>query len=47
MASTLLMVGTRKGLWVGRSDEARAGVGVERAALRDGGGLLRPDRPPR
>jgi photosystem II stability/assembly factor-like uncharacterized protein len=24
MASTLMMVGTRKGLWVGRSDEARA-----------------------
>ena len=23
MAGTLLMVGTRKGLWIGRSDEAR------------------------
>ena len=31
MADTLLMVGTRKGLWIGRSDEARDGLVVHRA----------------
>ena len=29
MARTLLMVGTRKGLWIGTSDEARTVVGVD------------------
>ena len=41
---TILMVGTRKGMWIGTSDEARTFVGLERPTLPDGGGLLRPDR---
>ena len=45
--STVLMVGTRKGLWIGTSDDARAGLGVHRPAPRHGGGLLLPDRHPR
>ena len=47
MDGTILLVGTRKGLWIGRSDEERRGVGVHRPALRHGGGLLLHGRHPR
>ena len=40
MTGTVLMVGTRKGLWVGRSDEQPRELDVGRPALRHAGGLL-------
>ena len=43
----VLMVGTRKGLWIGTSDDRRERLGVHRPALRHGGGLLLHDRHPR
>ena len=46
MDGTILLVGTRKGLWIGRSDEERRDVGVHRSALRHGGGLLLHGRHP-
>ncbi len=42
--STILMVGTRKGLWIGTSDDGRRDWELHRPALRHGGGLLLPDR---
>ena len=44
---TVLLVGTRKGLWIGLSDEAREDWTVDRPALRHGGGLLLHGRHPR
>ena len=44
---TVLMVGTRKGLWIGTVGRGPRGLGVHRAALRHGGGLLLPGRHPR
>ena len=45
--STVLMVGTRKGLWIGTSDDGAGGVGLHRPAPRHGGGLLLHGRHPR
>ena len=47
MSGTVLMVGTRKGLWIGTSDDGARGLGVHRAAPRHGGGLLLHGRHPR
>ena len=44
---TVLMVGTRKGLWIGHVRRGAGGLDVDRAALRHGGGLLLHGRHPR
>ena len=44
---TLLLIGTRKGLWLGRSDAVRQRVDHRGSALPDDGDLLLPGRHPR
>ena len=46
MSGTVLLVGTRKGLWIGTSDEAREDWSVHGAAPQHGGGLLLHGRHP-